>query len=384
LSQKPPALSRLYAIEGAASVTGAYADHRLALRSSAVGPFARALAVKLGVSAALTGAGSLDATASRWVDVLAADLKRAGAAGLVIAGASQPPLVHALAHAVNDALGGVGRTVAYIPPPEADPVNHADSLAALVDDMRRGSVETLLIVGGNPVYSAPADLEFAQALQRVGFRLHLSLYDDETSSLCHWHVPATHFLESWSDVRAYDGTASIVQPLIAPLYDGRSAHELLAALLDSPQRTAHEVVREHWKKSLGGSDFETAWQVAVHDGVVPGSAFSPRDVSLSRDFLSSIPAAAAAAETAGPGAAELEITFRLDPTVGDGRYANNAWLQELPKPLSKLTWDNAAMIAPGPPRSVSAWRPGTWWRSPAAIAAWRCRCCCCRDSRASR
>ena len=165
------------------------------------------------------------------------DLQAHRGTSLVIAGDGQPPAVHALAHAMNQALGNVGKTVVYTEPVEAEPVDQLQSLRDLVADMNAGRVDALVIVGGNPVYTAPADLKLAEAMGKVPLRVHLSLYDDETSALCHWQIPEAHFLEAWSDARGYDGTVSIVQPLIAPLYDGKSAHELLAAMSDRPERS---------------------------------------------------------------------------------------------------------------------------------------------------
>jgi Fe-S-cluster-containing dehydrogenase component len=216
-----------------------------------------------------------------------------------------------------------------------------ESLKALVADMEAGKVETLVILGGNPVYTAPADVPFAKALDKVKLKAHLSPSADETSALCQWHVPEAHFLESWSDGRAFDGTSGIVQPLIAPLYGGKSAHEVLGALSDQPERTSYEIVREFWKGKLPG-DFETAWRRVLHDGLIAGTAFEPKGVKLS----------AVGSQLSAPKSkiqnpkSELEIVFRADSTIHDGRFANNAWLQELPKPITKLTWDNALFLSP--------------------------------------
>jgi molybdopterin-containing oxidoreductase family iron-sulfur binding subunit len=202
--------------------------------------------------------------------------------------------------------------------------------------MQAGAVETLLVLGGNPVYTTPADVPFAEALNRVAFRAHLSLYEDETSALCHWHVPEAHYLEGWSDGRAYDGTVSIQQPLIAPLYNGRTAHEILAALLGEP-RPSYDIVREHWRQQRPAGDFDAFWRQALHDGVMADSALPAKVPSLKGALPGAGPAA---------GPAEFELVFRADPAAWDGRFANNGWLQELPKPLTKLTWDNAALISP--------------------------------------
>ena len=226
--------------------------------------------------------------------------------------------------------------------------------------MNAGNVDVLVIVGGNPVYTAPADLEFADAMAKVQLRVHLSLYDDETSALCHWQIPEAHFLESWSDARGHDGTVSIVQPLIAPLYGGRSAHELIAAMTDRPERSAYDTVREFWNRNApggsrgagassprpgtpAGDQFETQWRSWLHDGVVPNTAFPPKQMRIAPTVsaVSNRPSAAPVATSA------IEIAFRNDPCVLDGRFANNGWLQELPKPITKLTWDNAIFASPG-------------------------------------
>ena len=204
------------------------------------------VAARLGVSGA--AAGELPEAASRWVDPLVKDLQAARGRSLVIAGDGQPAVVHALAHAMNTALGNVGSTVAYTPTAEAQPIDQRAALRELVGEMNAGTVEFLLILGANPVYSAPADLKFGDAMQKVGVRAHLGLYEDETAALCHWHIPEAHFLEAWSDVRSDDGTVTIVQPLIAPLYNGKSAHEVLAAIGPDGERSGYDLVREHWMR----------------------------------------------------------------------------------------------------------------------------------------
>jgi molybdopterin-containing oxidoreductase family iron-sulfur binding subunit len=308
---------------------------------------------------------------------VARDLQQHRGSSIVIAGDYQTPEVHALAHAMNHALSNVGKTVTYTDPVEAEPADPVESLRRLVKDMEAGQVDLLVIIGANPVYSAPADLNFAASMSKVGLRVHLSLYYDETSELCHWHIPQAHFLESWSDVRAYDGTISIVQPLIAPLYHGKTAHELLAAFTDQPERTSYEIVRDYWKTQKAGGwgagqtavagtqskpdspEFDKFWRKALHDGFVPNTASPQRSVSLRTDWTSE-----SVKRSSGPlPSGELEIVFRPDPTVYDGRFANNGWLQELPKPLTKLTWDNAALVSPATAQRLGlsheiAWRGG--------------------------
>ncbi len=325
-------MSRVYAAESMPSLTGAMADHRLRVRAVEVEPLARTVAAALGMPR--VGGSALHA---EWARAVARDLAHHQGASVVMPGEQQPPAVHALAHAMNQYLANVGRTVVHTEPVEAEPTDQAASLDELVRAMDAGAVELLVILGANPVLTAPADLRFGDRLQRVPLRVQLSLYDDETTALCHWHVPEAHYLESWGDVRAYDGTASIIQPLIAPLYGGKTAHELLAALAGA-DRPTHDLVRETWKGQHPGADFEEFWRSALHDGIVPGTALRPRRLALRG---AGVPAPAAA-----PAGGALEIVFRPDPYVHDGRFANNGWLQELPKPITKLTWDNAALLAP--------------------------------------
>jgi molybdopterin-containing oxidoreductase family iron-sulfur binding subunit len=333
-------MNRLYAVEPTPTITGTMADHRLAVLSHQITTIAHAIAQKLEVKAAAPNV-ALTPQHERWVDAVAHDLQSHKGSGLVVAGETQPPLVHALAHALNEALGNAGTTVEYLEPVEAEPVDQVESLRTLVADMEAGLVSCLLILGGNPVYNAPADIDFAKALENVGLSAHLSLYDDETSAACHWQLPEAHSLEAWSDGRAFDGTAAIQQPLIAPLYGGKSSHELLATLLKSDTVTGYELVRETWKAAPHEGDFETFWRTAVHDGVVAGSAAKRKDVAIKPERLVPPPTS----EAPMPGDT-LELSFRLDPTIHDGRFANNGWLQELPKPLTRLTWDNAALISP--------------------------------------
>jgi molybdopterin-containing oxidoreductase family iron-sulfur binding subunit len=326
-------LSRLYVVEGSPSLTGAVADHRLSLPSSRIEGFARAVAAGLG----LRVAGGTEAHAE-WVRPLVENLRRHAGKALVLAGESQPPAVHALAHAMNAALGAVGETVTYTAPVEAS--GQAGSLGELAADIEAGRVETLFVLGGNPAYAAPADLRFAELLEseKVPLRVHLGLYEDETAERCHWHLPAAHALETWSDLRAADGSVTIQQPLIAPLYGGQSVHEVLAAFTDRPDRSAYELVREHWKARLGADGFERRWRRALHDGVFEGTAVPSKPVSPRLgDWAQGVPR-----EEAGG----LEIAFRPDASVWDGRFSNNGWLQELPRPLTKLTWGNAAIIGP--------------------------------------
>lgn len=333
------AMNRLYVIEATPSLTGAMADHRWPLGSARIAAFAWELARQLDVGGAPGDVRS--GIAPQRMQALADDLRAHRGQSLVLAGESQPPAVHALAHALNQALGNVGRTVDYLEAPaDAAATNASGTLPELVVAMREGSVDTLLILDGNPAYTAPADLDFAGQLRKVPHAIHAGLYADETAQLCEWHLPLAHTLESWSDARAWDGTASIVQPLIAPLYGGRGVHEILAALLGQPPGSARDRVRATWRDHAGGADFDAFWNRSLRDGVIAGTAASPAAASVAaRMPPQSLPPSSDTDDT-------LELVFRPDPTVWDGRYANNGWLQELPKPLTQLTWSNAALVSP--------------------------------------
>jgi MoCo/4Fe-4S cofactor protein with predicted Tat translocation signal len=329
-------MNRLYVAEPTPTPTGSIADHRLPVRASQIEAMARALSGAIsGGSAPSIGNEEID----KFVASAATDLAAAKNRGLVVVGERQPPVVHALALQINHALGSLGTAAVVADPVVVDPSPQTASLASLVQDMNAGAVKLLIILGANPVFTAPADLEFAKAIQKVATRVHVGLFDDETAALCHWHVPSTHFLEEWSDARGHDGTASIVQPLIAPLYQGRSYHEVLIALSAQPDRKGLDVVKQFWQAQpqAGSGDFEKFWRRALHDGVIAGSAPAPKTIG-------SVQAAPAATATqAGRG---YEVMFAPDQTLYDGRFANNGWMQELPKPLTKITWDTAVLLSP--------------------------------------
>jgi MoCo/4Fe-4S cofactor protein with predicted Tat translocation signal len=312
-------MNRLYAIEGSMSNTGSVADHRIAIRPSQMEQIAREI---------LAGQSAMPVVAT-----LIKDLQANRGASVVIAGEEQPAVVHALAHAINTQLANVGTTVLVTDPIEVAPMNQLASMQELVRDINSGAVHALIILGGNPVFDAPADLQFAKALDKVPFRAHQSLYYDETSLRCHWHIPETHYLETWGDARAHDGTVSIMQPLIAPLYNGRSAHEIIGALIGGLDQTPYQTVRAYWQ-TQGATD--ATWRKWLHDGLIAGSALPPIAVAATA------PPPTINRET--PTGIELEL--RHDPTIYDGRFANNGWLQELPKPQTKITWDNVLIVSP--------------------------------------
>jgi molybdopterin-containing oxidoreductase family iron-sulfur binding subunit len=326
-------MNRLYVVESTPSITGAVSDHRLPLRSSHILEFAKAIAAGLGLG------GSSDYAGHAWIAPIVRDLQAHKGKCIVIPGEHQPADLHALAHAMNDALGNAGTTVIHTDPVAVRNENHLDSLRQLTKDMASGIVDTLIILGGNPVFTAPADFKFGVALSGVSLRIHLSQFHDETSNLCHWHIPEAHFLESWSDVRAHDGTTTIIQPLIAPLYSGsKSAHEVLAAMTGNPGARSYNIVRSYWQTQNASADFEMFWQKSLHDGVIPNTLAPQQTVTARTDFVALIPPLNKDSD--------LELLFRPDPSLYDGRFANNGWLQELPRPLTKITWDNPALISP--------------------------------------
>ena len=332
------AMNRLYVVEPMPTPTGSKADHRLPLRAADIEVFAGALTTAVG-----TGRGPKmgeNHDVYKWVSEIGRDLVRNKGASLVIAGEHQPPEVHALAHAMNVSLGNVGKTVFYTDPIEANPVDQVASLQDLVKDLDAGAVDLLLIVGGNPVFNAPVELGLRDRIPKARMRAHLNLYDDETSRACQWRLPETHYLEAWGDARAFDGTATIQQPLIQPLYGGKSAYEVLQMFTEQPEMGGREIVKAYWASQHTGADFEAWWRRAVHDGVVANTAFPTKAPALHGENISG---PARSPRLGG----KFEVIFRPDPAIYDGRFANNGWLQELPRPITKLTWDNAAIVSPG-------------------------------------
>ena len=354
-------MNRLYCLESNVSITGAAADHRLPVKASDIPALVQYLAAGMGIGSG----GKLPASVSEpWAKALLKDLQANKEKSLVIAGDHQPPVVHALVAAMNEALGSEGQTLTYTAPIELNPVNQLESLKSLCDDMKAGTVKILLILGGNPVYTAPADLNFGSLLRQVRSSVHLSLFDDETSELCQWHLPDTHPLEAWSDSRAFDGVVSIVQPLIDPLYDGKSAHEVLSALIAPVGETdpkalgavqnGYDILREFWSRpvnpsrdalvpnfaNLSEKDFENKFQTVLHNGMFEKSAAPAKSVKCDTAKVAGTPVPAGSSPTT------FDVVFLADPSIYDGRFVNNGWMQELPKPICKLTWDNAAIMSP--------------------------------------
>jgi MoCo/4Fe-4S cofactor protein with predicted Tat translocation signal len=399
-------MNRLYVVESSPTLTGAKAEHRLPMKAAEIEGFARKLAAVVGAGAAPSAVPGTPMPGGelveKWTAAVAKDLQNHRGRSVVIPGEFQPAAVHGLAHAMNAALGNVGATVTYAPALEPQPVDQHASLAELAGAMEAGQIQLLLILGSNPVYTAPADLKFAERLSKVGLVVYHGLYQDETSALAHWTVPDVHPLETWGDPRAYDGTVTLMQPLIAPLYDGHGPHEILSALTSQPGRKTLDIVKDYWTRAFSGAggwtirdahgesfgNADAFWKQAVHDGFIRGTALTdggpatpftaapkppPPGAAAITVAATAAPAAAASAApppaptqaTPAPAQAAaakpapptlvapapqvaggLELVFRPDPNVWDGRFANNGWLQEAPKPLTKLTWDTAAWISP--------------------------------------
>ena len=362
------AMNRLYAVEGVYSLTGAMADHRLRLESRQIAPFLAALAARVAPPAAgaatLAGAG-VPGVDSRWIDALAKDLLANRGRGLIVAGERQPAAVHAAVCALNTYLGNTGRTVSYYETKDAA-LPSVGSLASLVSAMKEGAVRTLVVLGGNPVFDAPADLDFASAMAEVPHSIALGHTVDETSSKAEWHIPRAHYLEGWGDARAVGGTLSVVQPLILPLFGGRTPVEVLGLMVGGQDRPGYDIVRDTWRPILGEDEFDTKWNRVLHDGLLAGSELPEVVPALTGEPFAELARsiggrAAGSAGAAGESPAGLEIVFLPSPSVHDGRFANDGWLQELPDPLTKLTWDNPALISPTTAESLGL-ASGDWVR----------------------
>ena len=330
-------MSRLYVAEPTPTITGSMADNRLACEATEI----VRLAGMLGHAAKAPKGTPGDNELGVWLAAAGADLLANRGVGLVLAGEGQLPEVHRFAHRINEACGNLGQTVTYHAPAAMSREGEAGSLGELVKAMRDGHVDLLVQIGGNPAYDAPADFDFAAAMAKVKRHVHQGLFYNETAQRCQWHLPQAHYLESWGDALAFDGTPSIIQPLIEPLYDGRTAYQLLDALIyEQTARSTYDIVRRHWQGEAEGIEADKTWRKVIHDGLDRAAVLPTIDVPPSGDpFMPTL--MGDRVEESG-----LELVFKPDPTIWDGRFANNGWLQELPKPITKLTWDNAALVSP--------------------------------------
>ncbi|MGA2832418.1 MAG: TAT-variant-translocated molybdopterin oxidoreductase [Terracidiphilus sp.] len=334
--KNPEKLNRLYAIESTPTTTGLKAEHRLGLRASEIPAFTAELAKAIGVAGVEPPAYDWTDEQKKFLAVLTKDLK--SHPSMVIPGLYQDPSVTALAFAINLELGKNGPLVAnFSSPAHPLPSDQIRDLKALVTDLNAGKVNSLVILNANPIYHAPADLNFADAFNKADVVAHLGSHLDETGQISHWHIPAAHFLESWSDAQAYSGTVSIVQPMIDPLYGGKTAHHVFQTLLDEPMVSPYDAVRETWKPVIKG-DFETGWRKALHQGWIDGTANVAGGLGNAH-YYGGLKVPAPSPKDA------LEIIFRPDPNIYDGRWSNVGWLQELPKPVTSLSWDNAAIFS---------------------------------------
>ncbi len=336
--RKDPAhLNRLYAVESSPTTTGLKAEHRLGLRASEIPAFAAELAKAVGVAGVNSPAYAWTDEQKKFLAALAKDLKASAGKSVVIPGLYQDPSVAWLAMAINSALSNVGKTVSVGDAVVSQvPSSQLADFKSLAADLNAGKVDWLVILNGNPIYNAPADLNFVDAFNKANIVAHLGSHVDETGQIAHWHIPAAHFLESWSDVKAYDGTVSIIQPMIDPLYGGKTAHDVVQTLLDEPMLSAYDAVRETAKPLIEG-DFEKGWRAALHAGWIDGTAHTPTAAAAKPAPAPSVPTPTSKDS--------LEIIFRPDPSIYDGRWSNVGWLQELPKPVTNLSWDNAALVS---------------------------------------
>lgn len=330
-------MNRLYSVESMPTVTGLAADHRLALKSSEIELFLNDLAHELGMQIKSTGLKRTDEEAL-WLHALAKDLKDHQGKSLIVIGNNQSSKSISLVQMMNQALGNVGKTLEYTQTVEAVSSNQTANLKNLSADLLAGSVDDLIVMDSNIVYTAPSDLQMKQAIEKAKHKFHFGVYHDETSVICNWHIPASHSLETWSDARAYDGTVTIIQPLIHPLYQTKSAHEFIAGLLGKWTANGYDVVKAYWKKTSVLSDFTASWGKALHDGIIQGTRFEATLPEFKADVT--IP------EIRQIPPSSYEINTVTDPVITDEATANNGWLQELPKPITRITWGNAVFMSP--------------------------------------
>lgn len=336
-------MNRFYAVESTFTITGSNADNRLRIKSGEIAHFIYALAAEL--SNSVSGLSAFSGVSNKfsdheWIPVLAEELLENRGESILTVGREHSPELHATVAAMNAALGNAGQTVDYLEVPYIDGQSNRDAFIGLVDDLNSGDIDTVVMVGTNPAFTAPADLNFDDALSNANQVVHLSDYYDETSKLANWHINRAHFLEAWGDGFSFTGTRSIIQPQIEPLYSGISEIEFLSTILNGQKPKGYDLVQETWK-SYFGSNFESQWKKALHDGLAGEETFATESVRISNRFNRQARNFITDAESADG----MELVIRPHSTVFDGRYANNGWLQELPEPMTKITWDNVALMS---------------------------------------
>ena len=339
-------ISRLYVVESLMSLTGANADHRLRVPSSRVLQVAAALATEIfkqgnAQFAALTAQiGQSADVDSKWISGCAKDLMAHAGTSVVVAGYRQPLAVHLLANAINYALGNIGQTLVY----QESTDTGAGTIVELAAALNAGLVETLVVIGGNPVYNAPVELDWAKAQRKAGTVVRLGYYEDETAAVTDWHLPLAHYLESWGDARSSDGSLVSIQPLIAPLFDGMTELEFLARVGGLGETNPYEIVRESFGAAVPQWGFEESWKRFLHDGFL--AVEKSRIAAAALNWSGINPVLAEAKVAAAPAKDSLEVIFHRDYKVDDGRYNNNGWLQELPDPITKIVWENVFLVSP--------------------------------------
>ena len=334
-------MNRLYSIESRVTVTGGAADHRLRVRPSAVEPMLERLLALVGSAGGADSGFGETAAQAAWIAAAGTDLGAQPGRSVVIAGERLSPRGHVLVAAINQALGNTGQTVWQTASPLLSAGQPSTTLASLAQALDRKQIDTLVCLGGNPSYTSPASIGFAELLRAVPNSVYAGLYENETARDARWFVPAAHYLETWGDARAYDGTLSIVQPLVQPLHGGRSVIEILSALSGAPSVDPLAALRTSWNRH-GVATTDDAWSAALQRGFVEGSAYPRVAATPRRELLPPVSSPArrpAAADT-------IDVLFAADARVHDGAFSNNGWLQELPDPVTKLTWDNAALLSP--------------------------------------
>ncbi len=342
-------LNRLYAVEAQFSLTGAMAEHRLRMKVAEVQAFAQDLAVELeALPGSLRVLQPAQDKRGKFLQAVAKDLKAHAGKCLVTAGPRQPAAVHAVVHAINQKLGNFGATVTFAKGPEANYTSQLAGLKQLVEEIRGGQVKVLVMLGGNPCYTSPVDLDFAANLPKAGLSIHLGAEVDETARAAKWHLPEAHYLEAWGDVRSLDGTVAIQQPAIEPIFAGRSALEVAALIAGLPKTKGYEIVRDHWMGQWAADKRDAQWRDALKTGVAGTQRAAEQKVAVDAGKV-----AAAVQAAPKPAADGIEVAFYPGAGVYDGRFANNGWMQEAPDPITKITWGNAVIVSPATAKKLN-------------------------------